>query len=206
MFLYAPSLCNLLLPYKVLWIASSASQTLCFLSFYWGNHLYFKYFFFFPYWYSTGSLFDILLLIGPHSRPHAWSWALVYCEWRKNKINKIDKNPTANGTIPFDLVDSFVRGLSDFGKALVGNSYDQALADMARNNLFVEVNKMLLEENLTPAMSPSKFLLACSNTQAWNVPPSISLFLSYFNLLKEKDLKSFAIGKGLMDILMDKFT
>ena len=104
----------------------------------------------------------------------------------------------------FDLSDPFLRDFNDLGKDLVGD-LEQALNDTGGDDLFAELDKILLGEDPTLAIYSSKASSVGFSTQAKNVP-SISLLAECFELLMDKDLDSLATNKDLMDSLMDKLT
>ena len=79
--------------------------------------------------------------------------------------------------------------ISTLGKDLVGDNLEQALNDMGGDDLFAELDKMLLGEDPTLAIYSSKAPSVGFNTQAENVL-STSLLLECFKLLKDKDLDS----------------
>ena len=99
--------------------------------------------------------------------------------------NKETTTIAAVGNAFSDLPGPFLGQFDDLIKDLVWDNLDKALDDIADEDLFVEHDKMLLGEDTTPAITPSKVLSAGSGTHAENVP-SISLLLECFELWRSR--------------------
>ena len=70
--------------------------------------------------------------------------------------NKETTTIAAVGNAFFDLPGPFLGQFDDLIKDLVWDNLDKALDDIADEDLFVELDKMLLGEDPTPAITQSK--------------------------------------------------